>query len=124
MSREQRAALTHAVLTALSRWRLDRQEQLALLGLPVDSRPRLLKRFQEGEPLPAEPAVVERAQCLLQIAQALQSLFPHNPLLADLWVTTPSPQFANRTPAELMLEQGLPGMQSLLAQLDGSADGW
>lgn len=124
MSREQRAAMTHAVLVVLSRWRLERADQLTLLGLPEGTRPRLLKRFQEGEPLPSDPAVTQRVECLLQIDQALVSLFPQNPVLADLWVTTPSPQYANCAPVATMLEEGLPAMQALLAQLNGTGDDW
>jgi len=124
MSHQQRAETTHAVLRVLSAWDIDREHQLLLLGMPEDTRPRVLKRFLDGEPLPQDPKVLERAECLLQIDAALVSLFPHNPALAYLWVTTSSPQFDGKSPLDLMLEQGMSAMKSLLSQLDGSGDAW
>jgi len=121
---QQRIQATHAVLQVLSSWGVAREQQLRLLGLPEDSRPRVLKRFQGGEPLPSDPKVMARVDCLIQLDAALISLFPHNPMLARLWVTTSSPQFSGRAPLDLMTEQGLPAMASLLSQLDGSGDAW
>lgn len=121
MSQQERARLTHAVLMAMHRWDLDREVQLALIGLPEGTRPRVLKRFQDGEPLPPDGRILERVQYLLQIEQALTSLFPHNPVLGNLWVTTPSPSFGGRSPVEMMLAEGVPAMKELLDQLDGTA---
>lgn len=124
MSHQERVELTHAVLRVLSRWGLDRDVQLALLGLPAGTRPRVLKRFQGGEPLPHDPNVLERVECLLEVDRALLPLFPHNPVLADLWVTTSSPRFSNRSPVEEMLDRGLPAMRELVDHLNGSGDSW
>ena len=124
MSQEQRRELTHAVLAMLSRWGVDREQQLILLGLPADTRPRVLRRFQNGEPLPPDPKIMERVACLLQVEQALLPLFPHNPTLADLWVTTPSPHFADRAPIVALLDEGLPAMRALVAYLNGGGADW
>ena len=124
MSLEQRRELTHAVLAVMSRWGLDREHQLILLGLPADTRPRVLRRFQNGEPLPPDPKIMERVACLLQVEQALQPLFPHNPILADLWVTTPSPHFSNCAPIAALLDEGLPAMRALVAYLNGGGADW
>ena len=121
MSQQQRAQLTHAVLGVMHRWDLDREVQLALIGLPEGTRPRVLKRFQDGDPLPPDERILGRAKHLLQIDQALVSLFPHNPVLANLWVTTPSPSFDGRSPLDLMLADGRSAMKALLDQLDGSS---
>ena len=92
--------------------------------MPEDSRPRILRRFLGGEPLPQDPDVMARVNCLVKLDSALVSLFPHNPVLANLWVTTPSPQFAGCSPLELMLEEGLTAMEELLRRLVGSGDAW
>jgi len=124
MSQQQRIESTREVLQLLSAWGVDREHQLLLLGLPSDTRPRVVQRFLQGEPLPPDAKVQARVECLLQVDAALVSLFPHNPVMANLWVSTQSPQFDGRAPLDMMLEQGLPAMQSLLSQLDGSGDAW
>ena len=120
MSPQQRAQLTQSVLMVMHHWNLDREVQLALIGLPEGTRPRLLRRFQDGEPLPPDNRIMERVRYLLQIDQALVSLFPHNPVLANLWVTTPSPGFDGHSPVDLMLADGVSAMKALLDQLDGN----
>ena len=121
---DQRALLTHQVLRVLHAWDLDHGDQLTLLGMPEGTRPRALKRFRDGEPLPSDPKVMQRVERLLQIDQALGSLFPHNPVLGDLWITTQSPRFEHRAPLELMLGQGLPAMRAIVDHLYGTDDGW
>ena len=120
MSQQQRVEMTHSVLMVMHRWDLDREVQLALIGLPEGTRPRVLKRFQDGEPLPPDDRILERVGLLLQIEQALVSLFPHNPVMANLWVTTPSPSFDGHSPVDMMLADGVPAMKGLLDQLDGN----
>lgn len=124
MNLQQRRELTHAVLMVLSRWGVDREDQLSLLGLPADTRPRVLRRFKGGEPLPPDPRIMERVDCLLQVDRALAPLFPHNPTLADLWVTTPSPHFSDGAPIASMLERGLPAMRELVTYLNGGGETW
>ena len=121
---EERAALTHAVLRVLHAWDLEHADQLALLGMPEGTRPRALKRFQGGEPLPSDEQVMARVECLLRVDQALGPLFPHNPVLGNLWITTLSPRFDGRSPLQAMLSGGLPAMQGVLDHLNGCDDGW
>ena len=59
-----------------------------------------------------------------QIAQTkeMEKMFPHNPMAADYWVTTPNRFFNQRTPLELMVSEGLEGLRLVIEHLRGSGD--
>lgn len=50
---------------------------------------------------------------LQDIQQTLQNLFPHNPQLAELWPTTVNKAFANRSPLQVIEEEGLDGIEQV-----------
>ena len=71
-------------------WRLNERQRSSLLGLG------------EG----AIPA-------LQDIQQTLENLFPHNPQLAELWPTTANKAFDNRSPLQVIEEEGLVGVEQV-----------
>jgi len=115
--------LTRSTLEVLHDWGLDHTHEVALLGLPMDTKARVMVRHRQGEALPQDEDLLLRSRCILEIGHALHSAFPHNPNLAHLWVTTVSPRFGDRSPLQVMLEEGLPGMERILSHLQGH-DTW
>ena len=115
---EKRAELTREVFRVLAAWKVPSGAYPALLGLPADTRTRVLNRYRMGTPLPAETEVYQRMALVMEIDSALHKLFPHSPASGDLWITTPRARFGGVTPLDIMLERGVPGMQRLVDVLN------
>ena len=120
---EQRIDLTKTLLSVFNNWNLETRDQIALLGLAEDTKPRMLNRFRAGMEIPDNPQFLQRAHYILAISNAIDSLFPHNTAAANYWITTYSENFANKSPLDIMLIHGLDGMEYILNLLDGN-DAW
>ena len=118
----QRADLAQTILTVLRSWGVAKEQQIILLGLPEGTRPRALNKFTMGAPFPDDDDALMRANYLLSIQNAVDSLFPHNTTAANYWMTTPCQSFANHTPLSIMLNEGLAGMKRVLDYLNGTED--
>ena len=118
LSRDEKGALTAAVLRVLDAWSLPVEAQLHLLGLDPGLGKRELRRFRLDAPLPEGSDLYQRVALLLRIENALHTLFTHSELSANLWVTTPRRKLGNLTPLDLMLQKGLGGMRDLALSLD------
>ena len=103
-----------ALLSVFNNWNLEARDQIALLGLPEDTKPRILNRFRAGMEVPANPQFLQRAHYILSISNAIDSLFPHNATAANYWITTQSENFANKSPLDIMLIHGVEGMEYIL----------
>jgi len=106
----------------MSSWKIDPADQVTLLGLPEKTKPRALKRYTEGTPLPESEDTVARLTHLIAIQQYLGVMFSYNPLLGDLWITTPSDRFANHSPLEVMLSSGVKGMERVRGHMEGTPE--
>jgi hypothetical protein len=113
---ESRRALSEVVLAVLSRWNLKPNDAATLLGLPPSVG------LQPGTLLPDSAAVLERAGHLLAIDRALYRLYPYRPDTRDHWVSMTEPALDAKPPLELMLRQGLPGIQTVREFLEARAD--
>ena len=118
LSRDEKGALTAAVLRVLNAWSVPLEAQLGLLGLDPGLGNRELRRFRLGAPLPEGSDRYQRVALLLRIDNSLHTLFPHSELSANLWVTTPRRKLGNLTPLDLMLQKGRDGMRDLALSLD------
>jgi len=117
-----RTQLTREVMATLQGWGVPAEAQRMLLGLPGDLRARKLNQFRSGQALPDEPEVLARAQLLIQIGNAVATLYPHNVSVANYWVTTENRFFGRRTPLDVMLEGGLAAMERVIAHLNGTTE--
>ena len=115
----ERSELIETLVWVMRGWDLDSEEQIRLLGLPVGTPGRALQQYRQGKALPDETLFLQHAELILAIYRAVSSFFPGNPTMANYWVTTPSTPFGDRTPLELMLTDGLAGMQYCLDHLNG-----
>ncbi|OOZ40983.1 hypothetical protein BOW53_05510 [Solemya pervernicosa gill symbiont] len=111
--------LTHTVMRILSEWKVDPADQVKLLGLPEKTKPRALKRYTESTPLPEQGDSMARITHLIAIQQYLSVMFSYNPVLGDMWVTTPSERFNNQSPLEVMIVGGIDGMERVRNHMEG-----
>lgn len=100
--------LTQEIFYIFAAWKINANQQQNLLGIS-----------NLRETLPINEDVIARAQMLVAIDQSVCLTFPHAPQLARLWITTPSHLLADRTPLEVMLVEGLPGIKYIQALLEG-----
>jgi len=118
LSADERSSLTQEIFRVLRSWGVSEADLPRLLCLdPSIKRPEL-NRYRLGTPLPASFRVLHRVSRLLEIAQALHTLFPHSELSAHLWVTTPRVKFGGITPLSLMLERGDEGIDAIIRALN------
>jgi len=122
MEPRARAELARVIMQVLDGWGLAPGQKARLLGLPESTRARALNRYLQGTPLPDDRATDQRLSHLLSIDRALHTVLPHNAALARLWITTPNPLFMDRTPLEVMLADGLLGMQHIVEHLNGTGE--
>jgi len=116
---QRRIDITRTVMTVLDSWGVDAEDQIALLDLPTDTRPRQLNRYRNGTPLPEAANVLLRVHYLLAIDNALHNTYPHNSEAASYWVTTPNMFFNRTSPLQVMLKRGSDGIQRIIDHLDG-----
>jgi len=114
--------LVHTLLSILREWQVEPEQQIILLGMPNSTKARALNRVRAGEPLPECDRFLERAHFLLAIQNAVSSMYPHNAQAANYWVSTPSFFFGNYSPLQIMLNEGVAGMQRVLNNLNGIDD--
>ena len=72
-----------------------------------------LWRLNDSERHNLESLDKEAIPALLDIQQTLESLFPHNPQLAELWPTTGNKALGNRSPMQVIEEEGLEGVEQI-----------
>jgi len=117
LTEHDRVELAQAILALFDAWKIDPEQQITLLGLPTDTRPRFLKRYHNGTPFPDEQDLLQRAENFLEIDSALLTTFPHNNNMGKTWLKTPNRRFGNKTPLALMLS-GLEGIVQVKCHLD------
>lgn len=112
-----RADLAQLVMRLFDRWQLDGSAQLNLLGLSATSR-AMLSRYRRGSALPATRDMLDRIGWLLAIHKALRLLYPQNEELRYSWISRRHAAFGQRTPLEVMMEDGLLGIARVARYLD------
>jgi uncharacterized protein (DUF2384 family) len=91
-----------------------------ILALPQGTPTRMLRRYHEDTPLPDEPAVMQRVEHLLGIADALRTTFPRNSNIGLMWLKQPCKRLRRRRPMDIMIEDGLSGLITVRTHLDCS----
>jgi hypothetical protein len=115
---EERLSLTQRVMRLLEGWNLGATDMITLLQLPQSVKARNIARFRDEEPLPDDADVNRRVAYLLRIEEALQTYFPRNPEMRDMWVKRGNRQFGKRAPISVMVQDGESGLISVLSHLD------
>ncbi len=117
-----RAQLARLIVALLDSWEVSAENQITLLGLPPETSTLVLRRYHENEPLSDEPALNERVDHLLGIADALRTSWPHNALMGAIWMNRPNHRFDGRKPLAALLEDGLQGFFTIRTHLDCAYD--
>jgi hypothetical protein len=113
--------LTVVVMRIIDEWGVEPHDQPTLLGLPLGTRPRALQRYRDGSTtLPSDRATLQRLSHLLAIDRAVQRAFPHHGAMGRYWVTTPHHVFGGQTPLQVMLVEGLEGIEQVVDCLNCS----
>ncbi len=120
LSEERQILLTQKIMSSLDEWGLSAADQVMVLNLPDDVRTRKLRAFHENTALPKDDNVEFRAVRLLGIIDALRTSYPKNASMGGRWMKSPHRRFQNRTPLQVMLEEGNTGVNTVLAELDCS----
>lgn len=115
---ENREKAAQLVTRLFDLWHLDNATQLNLLGLSETSRALLGKYRQGKSALPNNRDIRDRVGWLLACHKALRLLYPRNEELRYSWVTRRNEAFNQRTPLEVMREQGLLGIARVARYLD------
>lgn len=106
------------VMSILDEWRLAPEDQLTMLGFPPETKPRQLSRYRNGsEPLPDDRNVMDHAEHVLGIQDALHVVFPLNRNMPSFWLKHRNKALKG-IPLSIMLEEGLSGMHRVWRQLD------
>lgn len=122
LSHEDRVQMTKLTVALLDSWGIDPADQIALLALPAETKPREIRRFRDNTPFPEDPEIYERIEHLVGIAEALRTSYPHNAHMGNLWLNRVNHRFDNRTPLVCMLEDGMRGILAVRAHLDCAYD--
>ena len=122
MTHEERLALTQGIINLLDHWGVEPEGQVAILALPAGTRPGAIRQFRKNTALPDDPEVMERIEHLLGIADALRTAHPRNANMDAIWMNRPNRLFDQRTPVDVMLEDGLSGVIAVRVQLDCAYD--
>jgi hypothetical protein len=115
---QQRAALSRIVMQILDDWEIDDNDKIKLLGLPAETKPRMMNRYRNNSELPDIIEINERIEQLVAISEALRTTYPHNYRMSMHWLNTPHRRFNQKTPLNMILNNGLNGMMAVRADLD------
>ncbi len=118
MSIERQVLMTQKIMHNLDEWGLSAADQVSILDLPEGTRTRKLRAFHENTPFPDDPNVEYRVVRLMGIIDALRTMYPKSSVMGRHWMKTPHRRFRNRTPLQIMLEDGAQGVTAVLAELD------
>ena len=117
LTRDERRAMTGMVLSLFERWKLADTQQAMLLDLPKGQR-GLLTRYRKGAAIGTYQDRIDRAGHCLAIHGLLRTLFPQNRELVYRWMTTRNRAFSERTPVEIIDEQGFAGLLAVRGYLE------
>lgn len=122
LSEEERIALSRRIVELLDHWGVSDKDQITLLGLPPDTKPRFLRRYYENTPLPNSPEINERIDHLLGIADALRTSNPRSATADVIWLHSVNYRFENRMPLDAMIQDGIGGLLAVRTHLDCAYD--
>jgi hypothetical protein len=106
-----RQALAEAILSVLDGWGIHPAKQAELLGMTD------VASLKQGQALPDDPGVLERAGHLLAIERALKQLYPDDPASRHASLMLPLAELGGQPPLLVMLG-GVDGIKQVRALLE------
>src|SRR5947208_1791378 len=116
------APAMRAFFNVAATWRLNNEEQRALLGWPPEST---FYKYKAGQVGTLSYDMLIRISLVLGIYKGLRILYPE-PDLADRWVKLPNsnPLFGGSPALALMTANGIDGLYQVRRLLDGRRGDW
>lgn len=115
---DERTRLGVMVMDILDEWRLAPQDQIFMLGMPENTKPRELSRYRNGTvPLPQDENILSHARHVLGIQESLHVVFPLNRNMPGFWLKHRN-KVLKGIPLQIMLDEGISGMHRVWCQLD------
>lgn len=114
--------LSKSIMRILDSWKLGGGDILSILALPDNVKIRHLSQFRNDRAFPDTPEVNERLRHIVGIVEALQTSYPTNPVMSLFWLNRSTKRFQQRTPLQVMVEDGLEGLITVRKHLDCSYD--
>lgn len=122
MTQEECVMLTRMIMSILDSWGLNGQAVLSILNMPDSIPVRALRRYRENTPFPEDANVYERVEHIVGIYDALRTTYPHNPPMGVLWMKQTNVRFQNKSPLQVIIEDGLEGLLRIRTHLDCTYD--
>jgi len=113
-----RMHMAKSIMEMMGQWQLSLDDQHALLALPETIRKRHMYKLGKDIPLPDDRDVLERAEHLLGIADALHTYFPNSIQARSRFIRSHSKKFRKRTPLQIMVDDGVSGLVRIRSHLD------
>ena len=113
-----RIRLANEIMELFENWQVGMDDQITLLGLGDSIKKRHLYKLREDMPLPNDRRVMERAEHLMGIADALRTYFPNSPHARSRWMSNTSKKFPHMPPIQIMLRDGVSGLIRIRSHLD------
>ena len=102
--------LTHMLMRLFEHWQLTYEEQAKLLSLSTGTK-STIARYKKGvSTLSPDRDTQDRIRFLLAIHKHLRTIFPRNKELAYQWPKTPNRYFSEKTPVDVISEEGFLGL--------------
>lgn len=119
---EDQLVITKTIMRMLDDWSIPAAGIISVMGLPDDTRTRHVEKFRKEKPFPDDEATMNRITHLAGIADALRTMYPHNPAQGVTWMNKPHRRFSGRTPVTTMIEDGLSGLIKVRSEVDCTFD--
>lgn len=124
MDEDKKIHFTREVIAMLDDWKVKDADQVALLGLPDETRSRQIRSYRQGSSIFPENnlRLNEYIDHLLGIEDALRTSNPCNATAGSMWMNRVNNRFKDRTPINAMLEDGINGIIAVRIHLDCAYD--
>ncbi len=83
---------------------------------------RNIRKFRENMPFPETEGLNERLNHVVGIATSLRTTYPMNPQMGTMWMKKPQRMFDNRTPLDVIVNDGEKGLIAVRSHLDCTYD--
>lgn len=115
---EVRKEFTMLIMRLFDLWRLTPDQKALLLGHSPKTRSTILNYKNGSHPIANNRDLIDRIGHLLAIHKALRILLPENKDLAYQWPTTKNKFFENKTPVEVISDEGFEGLLKVRAYIE------
>ena len=119
---DEQAELAKLVMALLDSWGLSTEQKINILAMPNLPKVRSMRQYYKGRAFPDDPAIMERIDHIVGIADALRTSYPLNEYMPAFWLQKPNKRFGDRAPLNCMLEDGIDGIVAVRVHLDCAYD--